>query len=376
MRKIAVITGTRADYGIYKPILTAISQHQELSLQLIVTGMHLHTRFGRTIEQIRQDGFAIAAEVPILSETDGPDEMAKAIGRAILGLTEAIGQLEPDLGLVLGDRGEMLAAAIVFSHLGIPVVHLHGGEVSGTIDESVRHAITKLAHIHFPATESSRERLIKMGEKPENIYVVGAAGLDYIINKQYTAREILVQKYRIDEKRPLLLVLQHPVNWEYTEAGWQMEQTMRALERLQLPTILIHPNSDAGHLRMLEIIRQYQNRAWLQTFPSIPSADFLGLMQIAAVLIGNSSSGIIEAPSCGLPVINIGSRQAGRERATNVIDVDYNEEMIYAAIIKALKDGRRTYDNPYGDGKTGPRVADLLARIEINRDLLNKQIAY
>jgi GDP/UDP-N,N'-diacetylbacillosamine 2-epimerase (hydrolysing) len=381
MRKVAVVTGTRAEYGILKPVLRAIKSHPHLNLILIVTGMHLSKEFGYTVKEIMKDGFKIDAKVEMLHKEDTGAAMAKSIGKCIIKMTDVLEETKPDVLVLLGDRAEMLAGAVAAAYTGIPIAHLHGGETSGSIDDSVRHAITKLAHIHFPATRKSAERIIKMGEDPSRVFVVGAPALDTIINEKLPEPSEISKRYGIDLSKPLLLVLQHPVVTEYEDAANQMKETLDAIVELKHQTILIYPNADAGGRNMIKVIKKYEKYPFIKSFKSLPYRDYLGLMKIAGVLIGNSSSGIIEAPSFHLPVVNIGTRQAGRERSTNVIDVGYDKEEIINAVNKALYDSSfrkkvASCKNPYGDGKASQRIARILANIKIAPSLLQKKINY
>ena len=379
-RKILYITGTRADYGLMQSVLRAIEEHPKLELELIVTGMHIMPEFGRTINEIKKDGFKIH-EIDATYKKDNKESMANFVGEFIQLLTKKVNEIKPDLILVLGDRGEMLAGAIVGACLAIPVAHLHGGEITSTVDEFSRHAITKLAHIHLPATEKSADRIIKMGEDPSNVFVVGAPGLDSILNENLIEPAELSKKYNLDSSKPIFMVVQHPVTTEVRDAHEHIRETLEAIVGLRHQTILIYPNADAGSRAMIEVIKEYEKYPFIKTFKSIPHKEYLSLMKMATVIIGNSSSGIIEAPSFGLPVVNIGSRQEGRERAENVIDADYDKEQIETAIKKALDDGNfkekvKKYKSPYGDGKAGVRIVDILSRIKIDKKLLQKRLTY
>jgi UDP-hydrolysing UDP-N-acetyl-D-glucosamine 2-epimerase len=307
--------------------------------------------------------------------------MVNFIGKFIQLLTKKVIETKPDIILILGDRGEMLAGAIVGAYLAIPVAHLHGGEITSTVDEFSRHATTKLAHIHFPATEKSAERIVRMGEEPSNVFVVGAPGLDTILNEKMVEPEELAKKYEFDLSKPILLVVQHPVTTEVNDAPDHIHETLDAILELKYQTVLIYPNADAGGRKMIEVIKEYEQYPFIKTFKSIPYKEFLSLMKMASVMVGNSSSGIIEAPSFGLPVVNIGSRQKGRERAENVIDVGYDKEEIKAAIKAALcdvdfKEKVKKCKNPYGDGKAGIKIADVLSKKKIDKEVLQKRLAY
>jgi len=381
MRKIAVITGTRAEYGIFKSVLREIETNPELDLSLIVIGMHLSTEFGYTVKEIEEDGFKIEAKIAVLHSGDTGAAMSKSIGKCMVRTANALEKIKPDVLLILGDRSEMLLGAVSATYMGIPIAHIHGGDISGNVDEPVRHAITKLTHIHFTATKESADRIIKMGEEPWRVHVVGAPGLDLILNEKMPEPREITRKYGLDLSKPILLVVQHSVITEADDAPNQIRETLEAISELGYQTILIYPNADAGGRRMIEVIREYEKYPFIRTFRSILHKEYLSLMKLASVIVGNSSSGIIEAPSFRLPVINIGTRQRGRQRAENVIDVDYDKEEIKMAIQKALYDEKfkekvKNCKNFYGDGKAGMRIANFLSEIKIDRRLLEKRMTY
>ncbi len=379
-RKIVYVTGTRADYGLMKSVLNAVRNHPKLELTLIVTGMHLMSEFGETIKEIKKDGFEYEIANFVYQEDNKP-AMAEFVGNCIVGILQIVKKIQPDIIIVLGDRGEMLSGAVTGVYCGIPVAHIHGGEVSSTVDEIARHAITKLAHIHFPATQNSAKRILKMGEEAWRVHVVGAPSLDTILNAPLIKKDELGKKYHLDFKEPILLAVQHPVSMEISDCEFQIEQTLEAIKKLQLQCVWIYPNADAGGRVMVQRIRKYENLPFLQTYKSLPYEDYLSLMGIASVMIGNSSSGIIESASFRLPVVNVGTRQKNRERGENIIDVGYDKHEIVRAIEEALYDKKfrervQHCKNPYGDGKTGHRIADILAGVRIDRKLLQKQITY
>ncbi len=380
-RKIAAVTGTRAEYGIIRSVLRAIEHHPGLRLQLVVTGMHLHAEYGMTVDEIRADGFAVDSAVLILEGIDTGAAMARSVGTAVRGMTDSLEMLEPDIVMITGDRGEMLAAAIAAAHMNIPIAHLHGGEVSGTVDESIRHAITKLSHIHLAATEASAERIRRLGENPEHIFVVGAAGLDEIVAGKRPNRKEVCDRLEFDPAFPLVLLTQHPVTTEIEEADVQMRATLEAMDELAYQTVIVYPNSDAGGRRMTSVIREYEDRPWLRGYPSIGRELYLSVMGVADVMVGNSSSGIIEAPLFGLPFVNVGTRQSGRERSSNVVDVGYDSRGIAEIVRRLVEDaGFRSEHSdgrsPYGDGHSGERIAKLLAEVPIDARVVQKKIAY
>jgi len=379
MKKVLYISGTRADYGLMESVLKHIDQHSNLKLEIIATGMHLMEEFGYTIAEIKKS-FTVHS-INAIYENDDKESTVNFIGKFILLINKKIKDIKPDIILLLGDRAEMLAGAIIGAYLTIPVVHLHGGDVTSTVDELSRHAITKLAHIHLVATEKSRERIIRMGEEPWRIYVVGAPGLDKIVNHRLIPKKELFNELNLDPFKITLLVIQHPVTTETENADEQMVETMEAIKQLGYQTIVIYPNADAGGRKIIQVIEKYRTLPFVRIYKNLNRLTYLSLMSYVNVMIGNSSSGIIEAPSFGLPVVNIGTRQEGRERGKNVIDVEYNKSKIIKAINKALNDKEflaevKKCENPYGDGKAGPRVAEILSRIEITPQLLQKKITY
>jgi GDP/UDP-N,N'-diacetylbacillosamine 2-epimerase (hydrolysing) len=381
MKRIAVITGTRAEYGIFKPVLQAIKTDPKLKLSLIVVGMHLAAEFGYTVKEIENDHFKIDSKIDVLHLKDTGVAMARSIGECIAKMADSLDRIKPDILLVLGDRSEMLAGAVAATYLGVSIAHIHGGDISGNVDEPVRHAITKLAHIHFPATKESAARIIKMGEEPWRVHVVGAPGLDSALSKELPEPKQMAEKYGLDTSKPIILVVQHSLVTEAEDAANQIRETLNAIVELGYQTIVIYPNADAGGRRMIEAIKEYEGHPFIKIFNSIPHEEYLSLMKLASLMVGNSSSGIIEAPSFGLPVVNVGTRQVGRQRSENIIDVGYNREQIKKAINKALFDEKfkqkaRNSQSIYGNGKAGKRIADILSETRINKRLLLKRMTY
>jgi UDP-hydrolysing UDP-N-acetyl-D-glucosamine 2-epimerase len=275
----------------------------------------------------------------------------------------------------------MLAGAIVGNYIGIPVAHIHGGEITSTVDEPVRHAITKLAHLHLPATKKSARRIIRMGEDPSMVHVVGAPGLESIVNGGFTPSEILLHKYHLDPSVPVLLIVQHPVSGEVSDSDRQMRATLNAVAELGYQTLIVYPNADAGGRQMIAVIKEFSQMPLMQAHKNLPRDDFVGLLKLASVLIGNSSSGIIEAPSFHLPAVNIGSRQQGRERAVNIIDTGYEKSEIKSAIKKALNDQSflqkvRRCKNPYGNGNSSEKIVKILQRLDVSRIETQKKNFY
>ena len=372
------MTATRADYPRVRSVLEEINRRPNLDLKLIVTGMHLLPEFGNTVDEILEDGFEIYKRIEIYDQDDTPYGMAKTAARCSLGIADALDEIKPDLFLITVDRIETLAAAQSVAYMNIPMAHIQGGEVTGTIDESIRHAVTKLSHIHFPATEEAAERIVKMGELPEFVFPVGCPYIDIIKNLDVLSKNDLSEKYGFDANKKLVIFTQHPVTTEYGSGSNHLDKTIEALEMCDdLEIISIYSNADAGGR---EIIKKMNQNPSFHVFPNIPDTDFLSLMNVANLMIGNSSAGIREAPSFKLPVVNIGSRQNGRFREANVIDVDHSVNEIKNAIDRALSQSFAQsiseIKNPYGDGGSASRIVDILEKIDLNEDLINKRIAY
>lgn len=382
MRRICVLTGSRSEYGLLKPVMTAIREHPRLELVPLVAGMHLLAGFGRTVDQIASDGFSTAHRVRMTPRSDVPEAMARSVGQGIVRIARELGRIRPDVTLVLGDRVEALAAAIASAYMNIPVAHIHGGDRSrGGLDESARHAITKFSHLHFAATRLSRERILRLGERPERVFLVGAPGLDAILQTRLKPRAALSMDLSLDFSRPVLLVLQHPVSTEPARAGLQMRATLEAVRLAGLPAVVIYPNADSGGRAMIREIAKCRRLDGLRAFASRDHATYLSLLKQCGVLVGNSSSGMIESACFHIPVVNVGTRQHGRERADNVLDVPHEPRAILAGIRRAL--GDRTFRkrvlrarSPYGDGKASGRIARRLAQAPLGPALLQKQILF
>ena len=378
-KKIAYVTGTRADFGLMTPVLRAIAKSAKLRLVVYATGMHLMPEFGNTITEVEAE-FPDAIRLPATFAGDTREAMAMFSSVLLSALVPRLAEDRPDILLTLGDRPEMLCAAHACLYLGIPTAHVHGGDVTSTVDEIARHAITKLSHLHFPAAPDSAERILKMGEEPWRVHVVGAPALDRILNEPLPSHEMLFTKLGLDPREKILFVTQHPVSGEEEDAGRQMEETLHAAKRFALPIVVMYPNADAGGRRMIEVIERERNNPRFRVFPHLPHLEFLALERDAAVWIGNSSAAMIEAASFKTPVVNVGTRQLGRIRGGNVIDASHDREAIASAITRALDDAFRAslgyVTNPWGDGATGPRVARILEEIVVDSRLLSKRISY
>ncbi|MBN1517177.1 UDP-N-acetylglucosamine 2-epimerase (hydrolyzing) [Candidatus Sumerlaeota bacterium] len=379
MRTIGVVTTSRADYGIYYPVLKAIQAEPELRLQLYVSGMHLAPVFGSTVRQIEQDGFEIIERVEMLVASDTPEAISKSMGLGTIGFAQAFARSRPDILLVLGDRFEMHAAALAALPFKIPLAHIHGGEkTEGAIDDALRHSITKLSHWHFVSTEQYARRVMQLGEDPLRVTVCGAPGLDNIASLKLLTAAELEARFPIQLEPAPLIVTYHPVTLEHEDSARQVENLLGALEDCGLPVVFTLPNADTGGAVIRECIAQF-----VQTHGHAYQADNLGaqayfsLMQLAKAMVGNSSSGIIEAPSFGLPVVNIGSRQAGRVMAENVICCGYERDEIASAIKRAASDEFAAQItnciNPYDAGGAASIIIKQLKEIEITPALTHKK---
>lgn len=375
-RKICYVSGTRADLGLMRSTLQAIQQEENLQLAIIVTGMHLLEQYGKTVQDIVAAGLPVSACIDIDMEPPTGATMARNIGRMLTAFVDVLVDIKPDVVLLLGDRGEMLAAALAAIHLNIPVAHIHGGERSGTIDEPVRHAISKLSHYHFTATAEARDRLIRMGEAEKNVHVVGAPGLDGLSALACVGREALLADIALEPRRPVALMVYHPVLQEVESAGVGAACILDLLKALGVQVVALKPNSDAGSQQIRQVLDERASDPDVRVVTHFPRERFVSWMAVADFIIGNSSSGIIEAASFGTPVINIGSRQNLRERNNNVIDVPLERPAIEFAITQALVKGRYESFNIYGDGCASSRIVALLKNIQLDASALIKANAY
>jgi UDP-N-acetylglucosamine 2-epimerase (non-hydrolysing)/GDP/UDP-N,N'-diacetylbacillosamine 2-epimerase (hydrolysing) len=382
-RTIGVVTGTRAEYGLLKSSMDAIQNHPDLDLTVYVTGMHLSPQYGDTREDIVADGFEDIVDVHMLLDGDSELSMVKSLGVGISSFADAFGRDDPDIVVVLGDRDEALAAGITAAHMNIPVAHIHGGDTTGgaIIDDSIRHALTKFAHIHFPVSPLSEQRILKLGEEAWRTMVVGAPGLDEILDGEYNDPDDVLKRHDISaEGRPLALVVQHPVTTAPELAGEQMRATLDSITASDVHPVIIYPNSDAGGKLIIDEIESHPVGERATVFRSLPRTDYLGVMSAVDVMVGNSSSGIIEAPSFDLPVVNIGPRQDERERSENTLDVPHEKTAISEAIETALTDDFRervdAASNPYDHGGAAQNICERLATIELGEEVLRKRLTY
>jgi len=382
LRSIGVVTTSRADYSAYRPLLQAFQADPEIAPRLYVSGMHLSPEFGLTVRLIENDGFEIAERVEMLLSSDTPEAIAKSIGLGLIGFGQAFSSYRPDILVVLGDRYEMLSVALAALPFTIPVAHLSGGELTqGAIDDALRHSITKLSHLHFTSTEDYARRVIQLGEDPSRVFVSGEPALDDILTAPQLTPEELKRRFGVDVERPFLLVTFHPVTLEYEQVKWQIDELLAALDQARFPVIFTMPNADTAGRIIATRMRQ-----WVQSHPGMGQmVDNFGaeayhsVLSRAVAVVGNSSSGLIEAPSFKVPAVNVGIRQAGRVRAASVVDVGYKRTDILTAIQKAASDefrsSLRELENPYAS-KTNSAVStitNVLKGVELGDSLLVKK---
>jgi len=378
MRTIAVVTTSRSDYGIFLPILRRIQDDSLLKLHLIASGMHLSPEFGLTVNSIEGDGFDIGDRVEMLLSSDTPEGIAKSMGLGTIGFAQAYARFRPDILLLLGDRFEMHAAAVAALPFNIPVAHIHGGEsTEGLIDEALRHSITKMSHIHFASTERYGRRIIQMGEEPLRVVVSGAPSLDNLNNFSPLSDEDLKQASGLTLSDSPLLVTYHPVTLEYKQTQSLTKELLEALQGTERSIIFTSTNADTEGRAITNMIRDFaRHKNRCQVVDNLGTQSYFTLMSRAAAMVGNSSSGIIEAASFKLPVVNIGDRQRGRLHGKNVIDVGNNSDEIIAGIKTALtpkfRAGLRDMDNIYGDGHASERIVSKLKEVSLDRELLLK----
>ncbi|MES2779031.1 MAG: UDP-N-acetylglucosamine 2-epimerase [Bacteroidota bacterium] len=382
-RKIAVVITARPSYSRIKTALRAIMQHPELELQVIVSASALLDRYGSAVNYIEQDGFTIAAKVFNVLEGENLTAAAKTTGLGILELSTVFDNLKPDLVVTIADRFETMATAISASYMNIPLAHVQGGEVTGNIDEKVRHAITKLSDYHFVASQGAYERVVKLGEHPDTVFNTGCPSID-LAAEVMKHPDITFDPYtkyggvgnHPDLSKGYVVVMQHPVTNEYKESRKHIEETLNAVKDLSKPVLWFWPNVDAGAdgtSNGIRTFREYHRPEHMHFFKNMEGEDFLQLLMHADCLIGNSSVGIRECAYLGVPVVNIGTRQHKRERGNNVIDVDYNTEQIKTAIISTQQHAKPSPSSVYGGGNAGQTIADLLSSLPLQ---FHKTIQY
>lgn len=393
-KRIGIVVSSPANYASIKSVMREISKHPDsMELLIFVGASALLDRYGQIVDSVEQDGFSITEKFYILLEGENPQTMAMSTGLGMIELAGLFMNHKPDIVITVGDRFETLATAATAAYMNIYLAHTMGGEVSGTIDESVRHAVTKFSHIHFPANEEAAQRITKMGEDPQYVFTTGCPRVDLMKkvaeetkNWDGIIKEEFWQKYkgvggRFDLKKGrFLLVSQHPVTTEYGHNREHMRETLMALLKLKMPTIMLWPNVDAGSDEVSKEIRTFRERYrpddWLHLFKNLPVEMYMKLMNMCSCIVGNSSSAIREGTIIGVPAVNVGTRQKSRLRGKNVIDINYDREEILEAIDRQITNGKYDQDFIYGDGEAGKKIAEILSSIDLNKIPIQKRITY
>jgi GDP/UDP-N,N'-diacetylbacillosamine 2-epimerase (hydrolysing) len=380
-RKILVTLESRATYGYTKNVMNAMMKYSNLDLFTLVTGMHLVPELGNSIDLIKKDGFPVSAKVPLHGGDKGKSSWSRSLGRGIEGIAAAYEKINPDIVLLSGDRIETFGCCVAAAYMNIPIAHIQAGDKSGHIDDSARHAIGKFSHIHLASCEDSANRLRKMGEQEFRIFNVGAPQLDNIVNQNYESKLVKINNSIIKLSEPYILIVQHPVLVEEKESDKQIKLTIESCLLFNIPIVIIYPNSDLGYGRIVAQINKYSHNNNIIGLSNVDREDYLKLLANCSALVGNSSSGILEAPSFKTPVVNIGNRQRGRQQSKNIINCRFSKDEIIECIDKALNSVEFhklaiEAKNPYGDGNSSNRICDILESIEINKNLLDKECTY
>lgn len=382
MRKIAVVTGTRAEYGLLKNIMKKINEDNDLELQLIVTGTHLSDKYGKTISEIIEDGFKIDYSIPILMDGNDGVNIAKEMGLLMSNLSEVLSNLNPNILLILGDRYEIFAAAATAMAMNIPIAHISGGEVTeGAMDEQIRHAITKMAHIHFPGADCYVENIKNMGEENFRVFNVGDPGIENIKLTKLLSKKEIFEDLGVEVDEDTLLVTYHPVTLEIDDLERQIDNLISALDNLNKRMVITYPNADNGGKLIIDKLEQFKQRnSNVYLYKNLGSLRFLSVMNLCGAIVGNSSSALVEAPFLKKPVVNIGNRQKGRLMAENILSCDYEANNIESAINKAIsqdfKKFVKTIDSLYGEGNTSTEIVEVLKTIELGDKLLKKKLIW
>lgn len=380
MKKIMIVTGSRGEWGYIRPILRLIEKRDDVKAVLVVTNMHLLPAYGSSYKEIESDGFHIDYKVHMSLDGYSHVTQAKSLGIFLSSMPDIIENEKPDWILLAGDRGEQLMGAIAGAYTYTPVAHIQAGEVSGNIDNMTRHAIGKLIHLHFASNQDAADRLVKLGEEEFRVHNVGAPQIDEMISAQYTELSEIEDKLCVHLQDGYLLGVMHPVTEEADKAEMQAEVFIKALNHFPLPKIIILPNNDAGSNGVKRAIQEYRQGEYYM-YANLKREDYLGLLKNTRCIVGNSSSGLLEAPTFKIPAVNIGRRQNMRFRGINVLDVPFEQDKIVAAIEKAMSAPFREYlekecVNPYGDGHSSERILDLLVNTPIDQKLLVKKLTY
>ena len=391
MRKVAIFTGNRAEYGLQFPILRAVKEHPELDYKLLVSGAHLDKNFGKTLDEIKSDGFEIAAEIKIEMDAKSLFASTQAIGSGIIEISKVLERIKPDIMVVYADRFEGLAAVIASSQMNIPTAHIEGGDITegGALDDSVRHAMTKLAHLHFTTNQEASNRILGLGEEEWRVNTVGFPAIDLISEGNFATKEEIVKDLGLDLNKPVVLFTQHSVTTEFDKSVEQINPCLKALSDIAnegVQVVITYPNNDAGGQQIIQRINEFSLSCHknIKIYSSLGRYLYHGVLALSdedvrIACVGNSSSGLKETPAFSCPTVNIGSRQDGRLRGVNVIDSDYSSDDLVVAIKKCLFDENFKYecsigDNPYWMGDAGPKIAKILAKVPIDQNLIRKKM--
>lgn len=380
IRNICFFSGKRGGFNHFVPIFESLSRDPAFRYSLIVADMHLSSFFGDTVQEVKKHVENVLT-VETLMGSDSKVSRAKSVGVGILGMADLLAKEAPDLLVLLGDRSEILAPAICAMQLNIPIAHLFGGDLTqGGVDECVRHGMTKFANLHFAATQESADRIERMGEESWRVHNVGSPVLDLVKRGRFAAAEAVRAKFGLGADKPLAILLQHSVTWQVEQAEGQIRATLDALEALDMQTVAVYPCSDPGYSDVVAALKDAEAREGFQLHKNIEFSDFWGLMDVADVLVGNSSAGILEAPSFKLPTVNIGIRQEGRLRSNNVIDAEHDADSIKAAVEQAMdnefQEQVKMCATPYGDGNASERILEVLRATEVDERLMHKKMTY
>lgn len=379
-RKVFVLTGKRGGFGAMKPMLRLLRDDPDIELQLVVTDQHVSAKFGNTIEEVRKE-FEISAAVDMEQVGDTPVDRARALGLCLSRVSTVMHELQPDICVIYGDRGEVLATAMAATSLGIPIAHLQGGDVSGSVDEQVRHAVTKLSQLHFPSTAESGDRILAMGEESWRVHVVGDNHIDLIVSGEYANSDEVLKFLELDPSKPVVVILQHSETTNPAASYQQMIETLIPIRDIGLQSVVVYPCSDVGYGGIIKAINEYALAPQFCVRVNLDAPIFWGLLKIASVLVGNSSAGIIETPSFLLPTVNVGRRQEGRKCAENVMHVPHDRNAIKEAVLKALNDNNfksslASCSQPYGDGRAGERIVKVIKETRLDSELMIKRMTY
>lgn len=381
-RKICFIGTSRATYGYKKNIIKILQRDKNIMCYYVVTGMHLSKKHGYSVNEILKDKISIFKKFKMnYSKIDNHVSFVKSLSTEMQKFSQILAKLKPDILVVTGDRAEMFIAAISAVYMNIPVAHIQAGDLSGHIDGSVRHAITKISHIHFASCQDSAQRVLKMGEQKWRVFNVGAPQLDELREVKRNNNELILSKLNIDQKDNFFLVIFHPVLYNLKSASKQINIILKSVKKYNYKKIIIYPNIDTGNKRIIDIINKFRKKKNYKIIKNLNREEFLILLKKASILIGNSSAGILEAPTFKTPVLNLGSRQRGRMQANNVVNCDFDEKKIIKSINFILNDKNfkkklKKCKNPYGQGKSSKKIIRILKNIKINRKLLDKEMTY